>query len=83
MAVRKGPFKAHFITQAGYGPDAKTQVPHDPPLLFNLEHDPSESYDVAKEHPEVIADIVREVERHRAELKPPPSQVDPVTEPAK
>ena len=73
MAVRKGPWKMHLITQAGYGEGPTEQ---DPPLLFHLEHDPSEQYNVAKEHPQVIADIVEEIERHRATLKPPPSQLD-------
>jgi hypothetical protein len=43
---------------------------HDPLLLFHLEHDPSESHNVAKEHPEIITDILKEVERHKAKLKP-------------
>jgi len=74
MAVRKGPFKAHFLTQAGYGQPAPEA--HDPPLLFHLEHDPSEQFDVAKDHPDVIADIRREMERHLAGLKAPPSQLE-------
>ncbi len=73
MAVRKGPWKMHLITQPGYG-GGPTE--HDPPLLFHLEHDPSEQYDVAKDHPDVIADILREIERHRATVKPVPSQLD-------
>jgi arylsulfatase A len=73
MAVRKGPWKAHFITQAGYGEAAKK---HDPPLLFHLEHDPSEKYDVAQNHSAVIADIMKEVERHRATVKPVASQLE-------
>lgn len=67
-AVRKGPWKAHFETQAGYG--QKTPDRHDPPLLFNLEHDPSERFDVARKHPEVIEDLRGELERHRAAVKP-------------
>jgi len=72
FAVRKGPFKAHFITAPGYGTQ---EVPlkfekHDPPLLFNLAHDPSERFNVAKDHPDVLAEIQREVEKHRANLVP-------------
>jgi arylsulfatase A-like enzyme len=73
FAVRKGPYKAHFITQTGYGGDKP--VEHDPPLLYHLGHDPSEKFDVAKEHPDVIADILKEVERHRATVKPVPDQL--------
>jgi len=70
MAVRKGPFKAHLITQGGLTRDADIPVVHDPPLLYQLEHDPSEKYDVSKEYPEVIADILKEVKSHKANLKP-------------
>ncbi len=65
-AVRKGAFKAHFITKSGYRRDKR--VTHDPPVLYNLEHDPSEKYNVAKDHPDVIADIRAEVTRHTQAL---------------
>lgn len=74
FAVRKGPWKLHFKTQPGYGqrnPDV-----HDPPLLFNLEHDPSEKHNVAEKHPDVISDLQKVVEKHRQELKPAPSQLE-------
>jgi arylsulfatase A-like enzyme len=67
-AVRKGPYKAHFITYSGYSKDAPQK--HDPPLLFDLPNDPGERFDVAADHPEVIADIQREVEKYRAALVP-------------
>jgi arylsulfatase A-like enzyme len=72
FAVRKGTYKAHFQTAAGY-PGNRVQLqfePHDPPLLFDLAQDPSEKMNIAGEHPEVIADIRSIVEKHRAELKP-------------
>jgi len=72
-ALRKGPWKIHLTTQAGYN---DKPVEHDPPLLFHLEHDPSERFDVAKEHPDVVADLLKEVERHRATVKPVPSQLE-------
>ncbi len=74
MAVRSGPWKAHFLTQAGYR--QPKPVEHDPPLLFNLEVDPSEKYDVAKDHPEVIAEIRKLVSEHEAGLEAPPSQLE-------
>ncbi|MBN1418095.1 MAG: sulfatase [Planctomycetes bacterium] len=74
MAIRKGPWKAHFITQAGYG--GKGPETHDPPLLYHLEHDPSEQYDVAKSNPQVVADLVAEAARHRASFTPAPSQLE-------
>jgi len=69
MAVRKGPWKAHLITQGGLTRDSDPAVKHDPPVLHNLHRDPSEQYNVAKENPDVIADILKEVQQHRAGLK--------------
>ena len=73
MAVRKGHWKAHFITQAGY---ERQPQKHDPPLLFHLDNDPSEKYNVANDHPQVLIDIKRELERHKANLKPAASQLE-------
>lgn len=67
-AVRKGPYKIHLVTYSGYSPDPP--VKHDPPLLFDLESDPGERFDVASEHPDVVADILREVERHQKVMVP-------------
>jgi arylsulfatase A-like enzyme len=66
-AARKGPYKAHFITKSAYGKDKDKY--HDPPLLYNLEHDPSEKYDISKDNPEVITEIRKEVALHLARLK--------------
>lgn len=74
FAVRKGPYKAHFITRSGYGPDK--DVPHDPPLLYHLSHDPAEKYNIAEHHSEIIEDIRREVERHLQSLIPAKNQLD-------
>jgi arylsulfatase A-like enzyme len=74
MAIRSGPWKAHFMTQAGYGQAAPT--PHDPPLLFHLDSDPSEQYDVAKDHADVISAIRELASKHSAELVAPPSQLE-------
>ncbi len=74
MAARLGPWKAHFKTQAGYGQrEAET---HDPPLLFHLEHDPSEQFDVAKDNAEVITKIRQLVAQHEDKLVAPPSQLE-------
>jgi len=67
-AVRKGPWKAHFRTQDGYGQPEPEM--HDPPLLYHLEHDPSERFDLAKDHPEVLSEIKALVQSHKANLVP-------------
>ncbi|OHB78533.1 MAG: arylsulfatase [Planctomycetes bacterium RBG_16_55_9] len=72
-AVRKGPYKAHFFTRSGYGNDK--EVHHAPPVLYHLGHDPSEKYDVSKAHPDVIADIQKEVALHLANLTPGEDQL--------
>jgi arylsulfatase A-like enzyme len=74
FAVREGPYKAHFITQPGYG-GGKAEK-HDPPLLFHLDHDPSEKHDVAKQHPAVIAAIRQSMAEHQAKMTPGPNQLE-------
>ena len=73
FAARLGKYKAHFITQPAYG--APKPEPHDPPLLFNLEADPGESFDVAAEHADVIEKIKAAVEKHKATVKPVKNQL--------
>ena len=75
-AARLGKFKAHFITQVAYGPEPAE--PHDPPLLYDLENDPGENFDVAADHADVIAQIKAEVEKHRATVKPVANQLEAV-----
>jgi hypothetical protein len=72
--VRKGAFKAHFITRSAYGPDSP--VSHNPPLLFDLGHDAGEQFDVAASCPDLLADIARVVERHRATIRPVKCQLE-------
>ena len=73
FAVRNGPFKAHFKTKSAYGRDPVET--HDPPLLYHLEHDPSERVDVAETNPEALAAIRAIVEEHNRNLKRVPSQL--------
>ena len=73
-AARKGSFKAHFITQSAYGPGAP--VKQNPPILYHLGHDPSERFNVAAAHPDVLADIAKEVERHRGTVTPVKNQLE-------
>jgi arylsulfatase A len=67
-AVRKGDFKAHFITHDGYSKEEPGR--HDPPLLYNVAQDPSERFDVASEHPEIVAELKKIAEEHRATMVP-------------
>jgi arylsulfatase A-like enzyme len=74
-AIRKGPYKAHFITSGAYG-DGEPRTEHDPPLLFNLADDPGERRNVAAQHPDVVADLVREAASHRQSATPGPALFD-------
>jgi arylsulfatase A-like enzyme len=73
-AARWGDFKAHFITQGAYGMFGE-KVMHDPPLLYRLNEDPAERFDVAENYPEVLAEIRKIVDAHRQDLVPVKDQL--------
>jgi len=68
-AVRKGAYKAHLITSGAYG-EGGQRMEHNPPLLFNVLEDPGERHNIAAQHPDVVADLVKETEVHRKTLTP-------------
>jgi arylsulfatase A-like enzyme len=71
-AYRKGDYKLHFITEGAYGQPPPREE-HAVPLLYNLRDDPSERFDVAAEHPEVVTEIIALAAAHRDSIdtKPP------------
>lgn len=76
FAVRQGPWKMHLNTQKGYAqprPDA-----HEPPLLFNLGLDPGETFNVATNHPAILAELRDAIEKHRATIQPVKLQLENV-----
>lgn len=73
-AIRKGPWKAHFITHPSY--TKEPPVVHEPPLLYNIEADPSEKYEVGEAHPQVIEQFKDLYKKHQATLSPVPSYLD-------
>jgi len=84
-AVRKGRYKAHLITSGAYALYGERRE-HAPPLLFDLAVDPGEHEDVAAAHPDVVADLLQEVERHRqgaTKGRPLFDAVDPPPSPAR
>ncbi len=66
-AARLGDYKAHYITQGEYGQFGEKEE-HATPILYNLGEDPSEQYDVAEQHPEIIEQINAYVKKHQANL---------------
>ncbi len=73
-AIRKGPWKMHLYTRTEY--QGRKVEKHDPPLLYNVEGDPSEKYDVAAKHPDVIEDLTKEIEKHKSTVRTVPSQLE-------
>lgn len=65
-AVRRGAFKAHFVTHDGYSKSKPEE--HNPPLLFNLSEDPSERFDVAGEQPDIVAELTKIFQQHKASV---------------
>ena len=72
-AVRYGEYKAHLMTQGAYnypkGSDEKIVL--DIPLLYNLNIDPSEKYNIADKNPEILLEIDKIIEKHKKNLKAP------------
>lgn len=76
MAIRLGPWKVHFQEQGSYGTLPKKLTKLDPPKLYHLEHDPSERYNIAKDHPDVLEEVKKLRKSHAANLKTAPSQLE-------
>ena len=66
-AVRLGDYKAHFITEGAYGQFGERKE-HATPILYNLNEDPSEQFDIAMDRPEIIEDINALVAEHQSTL---------------
>jgi arylsulfatase A len=82
-AVRKGRYKAHFITMGAYDLGDAHMV-RTPPLLFDLAADPGERFDIAAAHADIIADLLREADAHRRTVTPTKALFDellPATKP--
>jgi arylsulfatase A len=77
VAVRKGAYKLHLqIPSAGGRGGGASETPAangaSPPqvALYNLDVDPSEQFDLAKELPEAVADLMRVADQHRKAVVP-------------
>lgn len=62
FAFRYGSYKAHFASKEW----GSTKMEHDPPLLYNLNVDPAEKYDIAGGNPQIIEEIMQLMEEHKA-----------------
>jgi len=68
-AVRKGPWKLHTVTNVAETAPAKV-TKLERPALYNVGVDPSEKYDVAEQHPEVVRELLGLLESNAAGIKP-------------
>jgi uncharacterized sulfatase len=68
-AVRKGKYKAHFITSGAYD-SSEPRTVHNPPLLFDLSVDPGERFNIAADHADIVADLVSTADAHRKTVTP-------------
>lgn len=75
FAARKGDYKLHFYENnpTGY-PERMKRL--DTLRLYNLQHDPSERYDVANLHPGIIKEIQDLVTQHTATVDSVASQLE-------
>jgi len=79
-AIRKGAYKAHFITSGAYD-DGEARIAQTQPLLFNLADDPGERHNIAAQHPEIVADLQREADKHRRSMVAGPPLFDSLLPP--
>jgi arylsulfatase A len=73
-AVRRGPFKAHFVVP-GAASGGATEPVDTPPQLYNLDEDPSEKYDLAGKRPELIAELRKLADDHQKTVIPVKNQI--------
>jgi len=74
-AVRRGPYKLHLVIPPD-GTSLGEQTPLDSgPQLYNLDVDPSERFDIAKAHPEIVAELKRIAEAHTKTVVPVKNQI--------
>jgi len=66
-AIRRDAYKMHLITENEYKADNQRTI-HQPPLLYNVDVDPGEHYDISSHHPEIIAELKTIVHEHTKSL---------------
>ncbi len=74
-AARLNSFKAHFITETCYQKD-NNKMTLEQPLLYQIENDPGEHYNHAKDHPDIVLAIENLVSKHQETLEISESELD-------
>ena len=73
-AVRKGKYKVHFSYKSAYGNDAK--VVYKNPVLYNVEEDPGELFNIASRHQDIVKELTTLAEAHKKSFVPAESIFD-------
>ena len=75
FGARIGDYKAYYYSMPEFGyPQKLTRLKE--PTLFNLQVDPAERWNVAKDHPEKLKEITAYVEKHVNSFELPESELD-------
>ena len=82
FAARKGNYKLYFYRNNPLGYPEKIEK-IDAPELYNLDHDPSERYNIAASHPDRIKEIQDVVARHQSTIEIADTQLDKRLAPTK
>jgi len=77
-AIRQGNFKAHFITREKPYDQNSEEVHHEHPLLYNINIDPSEQYEISAHHPEIVEALILESEKHKRSILPVENQLNKI-----
>ena len=77
-AVRYGKYKAHFIIKGAYNypKGSNKKIVLKEPLLFNLDTDPSEKYNIAEKFPDIVMEIKKIADDHLKSFQPPKSLLE-------
>lgn len=70
FAARAGPWKAHFVTQGGWGTGDSPREVLETPQLYHLFRDPGERFDRAGENPDELTRLRGLLDAHRASILP-------------
>jgi arylsulfatase A-like enzyme len=77
FGARKGDYKLYYYANNPMGyPEELEQL--ESVQLYNLQHDPSERFDLADEHQDIIEEIETLVEAHKDTVTPVESELDKV-----